>query len=613
MFYRERIEKINNYIRNNKKILFFIVIGFIYLFMFILNYLTPHLADDFVYSGSKNILEVFKNEYYQYMHWGGRSVVHSIARTFLMLPKIWFNLINPLVYIWLTLLMYIFSSSKEKEHSITRYIFINILIWLFMPRYGQTILWLVGANNYLWGTTIILSFLVPYYCFIVFDKFNNKSKLIAMFMLILGIIAGWCNENTSGGSVLLVIAFLIISYIYKKSITPWMITGLIGNVIGLAFMVLSPGNNSRADQVQDMPFISKIATNLVAVSENIKNDSTFLIIIFLVLFVITFFTNKNRLMNVFSAVFTLASLATFYVLVLSPVGIGQGGRSFFGGTIFLIIACAQCFNIDYSLKKSGITLVPIILICILFFQSMISIPLGFIDIYKNSSLIKERDNYVISQKENLNNNPIVPLIDPQPRTKYPASAGLEDLNNDPSNWINKPYAKKFNIETVRSVSRNDWDRIYKNGNPELMNILSLEQYLSKLNEKEYFVVFSGYGNLESLFSEKEKVLYDKLGLDFNLLKDDSSYIGVIDNGNKLVEQVSNEYLEFTLDVSEQKVTIDASIGFYDNQNFSKIIFNDYDYSKNRPGLNIVVFDKNEDKIIDRIIFETVNDEVVGNR
>lgn len=613
MFYKERIEKISDYIRSNKKLLFFIVIGCIYVFMFILNYLTPHLADDFVYSGSKNILEVFKNEYYQYMHWGGRSVVHSIARTFLMLPKIWFNLINPLVYILLTLLIYIFSSSKEKEHSITRYIFINILIWLFMPRYGQTILWLVGANNYLWGTTIILSFLVPYYCFIVFDKFNNKNKFMPVFMLILGVIAGWCNENTSGGSVLLVIAFLLISYIYKNSITPWMITGLIGNVIGLAFMVLSPGNNSRADQVQDMPFISKIATNLIAVSENIKNDSTPLIIIFLILFIITFFTNKNKLMNIFSAVFTLTSLATFYVLVLSPVGIGQGGRSFFGGTIFLIIACAQCFNIDFSLKKSGITLVPIILISILFFQSMISIPLGFIDIYKNSSLIKERDNYVISQKENANNNPIVPLIEPQPRTKYPASAGLEDLNNDSSNWINKPYAKKFNIETIRSVSKNDWDRIYKNGSSELMNILSLEQYLSKLNEKEYLVVFSGYGNLESLFSENEKVLFDKLGLQSDLLIDESSYIGVADNGNKIMEQTSTDFLEYSLNVSELKIDIKTSIGFYDNQKFSSIVFNDYDYSKNRPGLNVIVFDKTEEKVVDRIIFETVNDEVVGNR
>ncbi|MCM3511409.1 DUF3329 domain-containing protein [Carnobacterium inhibens] len=613
MFYKERIEKISDYIRSNKKLLFFIVIGCIYVFMFILNYLTPHLADDFVYSGSKNILEVFKNEYYQYMHWGGRSVVHSIARTFLMLPKIWFNLINPLVYILLTLLIYIFSTSKEKELSITRYIFINILIWLFMPRYGQTILWLVGASNYLWGTTIILSFLVPYYCFIVFDKFNNKNKLMPVFMLILGVIAGWCNENTSGGSVLLVIAFLLISYIYKKQITLWMITGLFGNIIGLAVMIFSPGNNSRANQVEDLPFLSKIATNLIAVSENIKNDSMPLIIIFLILFIITLFTNKDKLMNVFSAVFTLASLATLYVLVLSPVGIGQGGRSFFGGTIFLIIACSQCFSINLLEKKRGTTLVPIILLSILFFQIIISVPLGFIDIYRNSFLLKERNNYVISQKEQSNINPTVSLIDPQPRTKYPASAGLEDLNNNDSNWINKPYAKRFNIETVRSVSRNDWDRIYKNGNPELMNILSLEQYLSKLNEKEYFVVFSGYGNLESLFSENEKVLYDKLGLESNLLKDDSSYIGVIDNGNKIVEQASNEFLEFTLDVSEQKITIDASMGFYDNQNFSKIIFNDYDYSKNRPGLNIVVFDKNEGKIIDRIIFETVNDEVVGNR
>ena len=50
----------------------------------------------------------------QYMNWTGRSVVHIIARLFLLMPKIVFNFMNPLIYVLLTILIYKIST-KDNE------------------------------------------------------------------------------------------------------------------------------------------------------------------------------------------------------------------------------------------------------------------------------------------------------------------------------------------------------------------------------------------------------------------------------------------------------------------------------------------------------------------
>ncbi|WP_320911860.1 DUF6056 family protein, partial [Eisenbergiella porci] len=70
----------------------------------------------------------------------------------------------------------------------------------------------------------------------------------------LGVLAGWCNENSSGGGLLMVLLCLGF-YLYEQKknnagsgrlLKPWMVTGLIGQAVGLAFMVLAPGNAVRA-------------------------------------------------------------------------------------------------------------------------------------------------------------------------------------------------------------------------------------------------------------------------------------------------------------------------------------------------------------------------------
>lgn len=108
--------------RLNQGNLFIIIVIMIFIKMLILNYLTPLIADDFRYSMSTSIWNAFQSEYNHYMTWGGRSVVHFIARFFLMLPKDIFNFFNALVFILLILLILRIANPIKK---------MNIPIYLF--------------------------------------------------------------------------------------------------------------------------------------------------------------------------------------------------------------------------------------------------------------------------------------------------------------------------------------------------------------------------------------------------------------------------------------------------------------------------------------------------
>ena len=61
--------------------------------MLILNFLTPLLADDYSYGlnldGKRisSVIDIFNYQIWHYFNWGGRSIAHTFAQTFLIFPK----------------------------------------------------------------------------------------------------------------------------------------------------------------------------------------------------------------------------------------------------------------------------------------------------------------------------------------------------------------------------------------------------------------------------------------------------------------------------------------------------------------------------------------------
>lgn len=220
--------------------------------IFIFNVLTPAMSDDLFYgkevSAAGSILGLIQQEYNQYMTWSGRSVCHLILRCFLSMDKMVFNVFNSIVFVMLTLCIY-WNIDHKKKYDTGVFLLVNLLLWLFGVVFRQTVLWETGACNYLWGAAIILGFLTCYrYALNHSDNLRHEA-VWTVLLPVFGILAGWCNENTSGGGLLFILILLGIYCFerrgHKGIIRPWMITGPAGQLTGFLFMILAPGNFIR--------------------------------------------------------------------------------------------------------------------------------------------------------------------------------------------------------------------------------------------------------------------------------------------------------------------------------------------------------------------------------
>ena len=473
-------------------LLFGLTVFAAFVLIFIFNVLTPMMTDDLFYSKTvseaSGIGELFAQEYTQYMTWTGRSVCHMILRFFLLTDKMVFNVANSLVFVLLTLLIYWNVEHKRKYDTLV-YLLINLLLWMFGVVFRQTVLWETGACNYLWGSAIIMSFVTLYRYGLKREsaswKRDEKKEgssapkrgcslnrgnglkhpvLWAVFLSVLGVLAGWCNENSSGGGLLMVLLCLGF-YLYEQKknnagsgrlLKPWMVTGLIGQAVGLAFMVLAPGNAVRAAAREEehsglLGYMARFQKITLAVRENFL----ILLIIGLLLFIIVYYQKKSwKALWAYSRngiLWSFVFLATCYALVMTAE---PQARAYFGAGVFLTVAVVQFF-VDVSEKevifaslKTGMISVMLLT---MFFTYMDS-GANLARIYREYN---ERDVYLTEKAAEGVTDVTVPMLRPDFETKY-SDGYNSDIQEDPGYWVNVAYASYYGFNSVSGVPREGW-------------------------------------------------------------------------------------------------------------------------------------------------------------
>lgn len=321
-----------------------IILVSIFLMMLVLNILTPLIADDYSYSfihGTtqrvKNILDVFVSQADHYMTWGGRSIAHGIAQIFLMFPKIIFSICNSIVY---TLVIYlIYKNTIDKKDKPLLMILIHFLLYFCLPVFGQNCIWLIGSCNYLWTTMFILLFVL------LFRKERKDNIINIILMFILGLIAGWSNENSS--FALIVITVLLMIPFKKINIKKWKISGLLGVITGFVVMILAPGNFVRKENfTEDPSFIMRIINRGIQYSETLVKYMLPLIILAVIL--ITIHIYKKKKINKYSFVYFIASFFAVYSMLLSPQ---FPDRSWISPILFMIMGNIVLVNDIYDVHR----------------------------------------------------------------------------------------------------------------------------------------------------------------------------------------------------------------------------------------------------------------------
>ena len=426
-----------------KKQITIVIFSVIFIFMFVLNFLTPLIADDFSYSFGadgriKNLYDIYNKQVDHYFTWGGRTVAHTIAQIFLLFPKIIFSIANTFAYVLLIYLIYRIARGKSEDKPIL-VIAINLLLWFVLPVFGQTCLWLIGSCNYLWTTDIILIFILKY-----IENKPTKRKILSMIlMFLLGIIAGWTNENTAVGAIFIVVASLFFMKKSKVKLEKWHISGAVGIVIGFILLIVAPGNYARNELfVDNTSVIVKWIYRAVNYSISFVDILKPLILFTIILVTINIYYKKKIEKNVI--VYLIAAVLTVYSMLLSPT---FPERAWFGVIIYAIIADMYLlYNVDKLNKVYTYIIADVVLVFLtLYCGQYLNTALGIKEL---KSTWNSRINYIESEKANNNFNVKVERY--VTLDKHNPNYKLEDIAADEGTWPNNDIAKFFGIQEISS-------------------------------------------------------------------------------------------------------------------------------------------------------------------
>lgn len=236
----------------SKKFTTAVILLIIFAVMLELNNLMPLHRDDYDYSMIWKTGEhlgafsdVFESTWRHYLEHGGRVFTVFCLNLFLWLGKFSFDAVNALMFTALIVLIYLHARRDLKFDEPKILAAAGVLAWLCLPHFGEVAVWKSGSTVYLWSAVPVALFLLPYNLTLA-DKINfNNSKILAAVMLPLGIIAGCSVENLAVTVTL--ISAGVIFYYRKNNLALWMISGTVGNILGLIILLSAPGNFVRYD------------------------------------------------------------------------------------------------------------------------------------------------------------------------------------------------------------------------------------------------------------------------------------------------------------------------------------------------------------------------------
>lgn len=241
-----------------------LVLTLIGMLMLLLNLHTPLMMDDYDYSFSwatgerlAGLGDIAASQAAHYRLWGGRSVVHFLTQLFLYLGKPVFNLANTAMVLLLLMEMTMLAGKPGKALDGRMPLIAYALLMLAVPFFGTVFLWLDGACNYLWGTVLALAPLV-----IVKSEreggFFDAGFSHGWIALPVCFLAGWTNENTACGVLAAVLLLTLWDRLKGRKVRAWRWAALAAQALGVAVMLLAPGNFARAGEASQRGMVMEL-------------------------------------------------------------------------------------------------------------------------------------------------------------------------------------------------------------------------------------------------------------------------------------------------------------------------------------------------------------------
>lgn len=154
------------------------------------------------------------------------------------------------------------------------------------------------------------------------------------------------------------------------------------------------------------------------------------------------------------------------------------------------------------------------------------------------------------------------------------------------------------------VSINNIDSYLRSKDNSIIFVDNIEQYLAEINDPRYTVFITIRDEGTNALSENIMQGLRNLGIKTELIgKYRNSFYAVI-TSDGVYEQLGTEQLEFSGTLPGGKTTYSVVSAGFDCGDRSSTVINGVEYSRNMTGMNIVVYNNEEEYVVDTVNFNT---------
>lgn len=419
-----------------------IVLGFIFTVMLVLNFLTPYIADDYVYMFAfdtklrlESLSQIIPSMYLHCLRMNGRVVSHTLEQLFMLLPKPVFNLCNALVYTLTIWLLYRIENYNCKRNALLLALtFMGM--WYFMPAFGQVSLWQVGSLNYMWAVTLCIVFVIPYMILFVKDRDALVSPWSRGLFTFAAVLIGMYSEISSFAAICLSGAFLLLCCLEKKSLKSWLWMPIIAACAGYLIMLSFPAQ--IAAKSAGSLNLQLLIRNFQRATIKLKQYCLTPLIIWGIVFLICLGKKTDIKRLIASALFVVGAIGANYMTVVAS----YYPERCLCTSIALLVLSICILIAHWELKK------PVLVFAIIatfFFGA--SLKSGTQDIYLSWRQFMDRETFILTAKENGKTEFEVDTV--KCDTQYSAFWGLRDLSTeDSADWPNSSMAKYYAVDKI---------------------------------------------------------------------------------------------------------------------------------------------------------------------
>ena len=413
----------------------------VFLWMLILNCLTPYICDDYSYMYSfltgkriESLLEIIPSMAKHRETMNGRLISHGLEQVFMLTPPLVFDIANAAVF---TLTLYLVHRLCAGKNSPWLFGAVFCLFWLFLPDFGQVCLWQVGSVNYFWSLTGCVLFFAPALIRFQTGRDILRGKLSWALFCVYSFFFGWYNEIASFVGLCMVVCLVILDVWMNRSLfRPWRLLPVVFGALGYAVMLTAPAQS--ANKQAAALSISALLQKVLSCTLKFGALCGPLAAIFAVLFFIGLRRKLSPRTLVLSTLFALAGFCANYMPVFATY---YPRRCMCTSVLMLVMAC--CFLAAPLMKPKGIRFACGTLSAL----TLVAGCWGMSDIADCYRQFRQREQTIAASVEagelDVTANVVIP------RTPYSAFWTLRDLSTeDPETWPNHDMARYYEIHSI---------------------------------------------------------------------------------------------------------------------------------------------------------------------